>query len=898
MARVDPDRWRHVSPYLERALDITDERERLAWLDTVRVEDSALAADIEQLLREHRAAHDEGFLEPAGAPAWLEAEPGTGVGAYTLLKLIGQGGMGTVWLAERSDGRFERRVAIKLLNRSLGRGGSRFRREGQILARLAHPHIAQLLDAGVSTRGNPFLVLELVDGQPIDRYCDEHRLDVRARLRLFLDVLDAVGHAHASLIVHRDIKPSNVLVSADGSVKLLDFGIAKLLRDDEPGGGAVLTLDGGTAFTPAFAAPEQIQDQPVSTATDVYALGVLLFVLLTGRHPAGDRLQSPADLVKAIVEDEAPRPSDVITVPDKQRRALRGDLDTIVGVALKKPPTERFRTVIEFADELRRFLRHEPIRVRPESMLYRAGKFVRRNRVPVAATLAVVVMLSAALYETNRQRALAERRFTLVRGLAAKLFDVDVAVRSLAGNVAARQLIVDTSLSYLDQLAGDARSDPELALELGTAYMRVARVQGVPISPNLGQLEQAERTLRIAEPLIDAAIAARPRNRLALLRRGQVAHDRMILAGLRRPDDMALPLAEESARWLDRYLTSGAVDGPEALQLAVTLNNVGNRFRLERQFDQALRLTRRGLDVTAERPGLENQIAGLWIGLSRIHRDVGALDDALRAATNAVAVFDKQAKTLTNPQTMGLALVTQAEVLGSGGIDLGKTADALVPLRRAFAVSDEAAHRDPRDAQSRGMVSTAGRELAELLRQEDDAAALNVYDHMLQHLSEIANNARFRRDEARALAGSAYPLRRLGRTAEARRRLDEAFARLQALKMYPAERVELGSELHDVLLGLADHQAATGDLRASVETAERLLQGVSAAHPEAEKHLTDAVELSRLYVALASIQRHGGRAAAAADLDARRLSLWQHWNGSLAGNQFVTTQLALASVRP
>jgi tetratricopeptide (TPR) repeat protein len=887
MARVAPDRWPHVSPYLDRVLDIVDDRARRTWLDALREEDGVLAAEVEALLRQHHAVQAEGFLEPSGSPEWLEMAPER-VGAYTLLTLLGRGGMGTVWLAQRSDGQFERRVAIKLLNRSLGSGEARFRREGQILARLAHPHIAQLLDAGVSGRGNPYLVLELVDGEPIDRYCDEHRLDVRARLRLFLDVLDAVGRAHAALIVHRDIKPSNVLVTTDGAVKLLDFGIAKLLEDGEPGA-AALTAEGAAALTLAYAAPEQVTGQPVSTATDVYALGVLLYVLLTGRHPAGGQLHSPAGLVKAIVDMEPPRPSDVVI--EKARRLLRGDLDTIVGVALKKEPEARFRSVVEFADDVRRYLRHEPIKVRPESFAYRAAKFVRRNRVPVAAAVAVVAALSAGLYTTNRQRVLAERRFTLVRGLASKLFDIDVAVRSLSGNVAARQLIVDTSLDYLGQLVGDAKADPVLALELGTAYMRVARVQGVPISPNLGQLEQAERTLQVAEPLIDSVIAALPQHRIARLRRAQVAHDRMILAGLRRPDDMALPLARESARWLDQYLTSGDVDRAEALQLALALSNVANRFRIEAQFGDALRLTRRGLDVANAAPGLENQIGGLWIGMSRIHRDVGALDEALRAATNAVQVLEGPAKTSANPQTFGLALVTQAEILGSGGVGLGRAADAILPLQRAFAIADEAAHRDPRDAQSRGLVSTAGRELAELLRKFDDREALAVYDHVLHHLGEIANNARFRRDEARALSASTYPLRRLGRGAEARRRLDVASARLRVLKMDAAKGVELGSEVHDVLLALADHQAATGDLRGAVETGERLLRGIEAAQPEAESRLGEAAEMSELFVSLASIQRRGAQAEAAAALDARRLRLWQHWDRRLARNPFVATQL-------
>ena len=299
------DRWRSLSPHLGRALELPDD-ERAAWLESLRARDPALATDLESLLEERRVLSREGFLEGTAPRPPAPASPaGRAFGAYTLVSLIGQGGMGNVWLARRSDGRFEGRVAVKLLNPGLvGHvAEERFRREGTILARLAHPHIARLVDAGVSPDGQPFLVLEYVEGEQIDRHCDGRSLGVEARLRLFLDVLAAVSHAHSHLIVHRDIKPSNVLVGADGQVKLLDFGIARLLDGEAPSGGTTaLTREGGRVLTPEYAAPEQVTGGPVTTATDVYSLGVLLYVLLGGRHPAASALPSPAGLLRAIVE--------------------------------------------------------------------------------------------------------------------------------------------------------------------------------------------------------------------------------------------------------------------------------------------------------------------------------------------------------------------------------------------------------------------------------------------------------------------------------------------------------------------------------------------------------------------------------------------------------------------
>jgi serine/threonine-protein kinase len=435
MSTLSPDQWQLLSPYLDKALAMTDE-ERTTWLSSLRAQSPGLAEQLQTLLLDHRALSEERFLESGSVR--LPGRPslaGQTLGVYTLLSQIGQGGMGSVWLAERNDGRFERRVAVKFLNRALmGRSGEeRFKREGRILALLVHPHIAELVDAGVSQTGQPYLILEHIDGDHIDRYCDQRKLNVEARIRLFLDVLGAVAQAHANLIVHRDLKPSNVLVRNDGQVKLLDFGIAKLLESGGQEREAQLTVESVRAMTPECAAPEQLRGGAITTATDVYALGVLLYGLLTGQHPAGHGAHTAADLIQAIVEREPSRPSEVVipngggaevaaqnavrrgTTPYRLRWLLRGDLDTIVAKALKKEPTERYSSVTALADDLRRYLRNEPISARPDTIAYRTAKFVRRNRTVVAlaalAVLATAAGVVGILIQTRTARA--QRDFAL-----------------------------------------------------------------------------------------------------------------------------------------------------------------------------------------------------------------------------------------------------------------------------------------------------------------------------------------------------------------------------------------------------------------------------------------------------------------------------------------------------
>src|SRR5215813_4836863 len=486
MSTIEPNQWQELSSYLDQALSLSGE-ELSVWLERVRAENSGLASQLETLLKEHHAAEKERFLEKEPPlPSSAVGLSGQNIGSYRVLSLIGHGGMGTVWLAERSDGRFERQAAVKFLNIALvGHGGEeRFKREGTILGRLSHPHIAELLDA-----------------------------------------LDAVAHAHTNLIVHRDIKPSNVLVDKHGQVKLLDFGIAKLLEKEGDEGAATLpTREAGSALTPEYAAPEQITSGPVTTATDVYGLGVLLYVLLTGQHPAGPGTHSAADLMKAITEIE-PRPmSEVVsaetdrapirsvnrcTSPDRLVRRLRGDLDTIVAKTLKKNPRDRYPSVAALADDLGRYLRHESISARPDTVAYRATKFVRRNRAMVAvASLAVIATLAGLVGTLIQARTARRQRDFAFRQLdrAASINDFNQLILSdvsASGKPFTAKELLDRAKYTLERERGTAGNRVELMASIGMQYTVLEEAEeGRRI------LEQAYKLSRsVPEPTVRATAA-------------------------------------------------------------------------------------------------------------------------------------------------------------------------------------------------------------------------------------------------------------------------------------------------------------------------------------------------------------------------------------------------------
>jgi eukaryotic-like serine/threonine-protein kinase len=635
MPMLDPARWQALSPHLDAAFEVTGvERER--WLAALEQTEPEIAADLRLLLAEHDALDKEGFLaaspplptdsgitrktlavtesgefdsdrrkndrrgdraarKPAQSDTGSGSLIGQTVGAYTILSPIGQGGMGSVWLAKRSDGRFEGLAAVKFLNHSLlGRKGEeRFRREGTIVARLSHPSIAHLIDAGVSSTGQPYLILEYVQGVHIDQYCDTHRLDLHARIKLFLDVLTAVAHAHANLVIHRDIKPSNVLVRTHdtdraSSVTLLDFGIAKLVeRDTDTDPEPLVTQESRWAMTPAFAAPEQLTGGNVTTATDVYALGVLLYILLGGQHPAGSGFKSPAELIAQVVNSEAPRLSEALTRTkttggeealttmavrrgmslDRLRRALRGDLETIVATALKKDPRERYPTVLALADDLQRYLDRRPIRARPDTLMYRTRTFVRRHFPAVVAAATGLVLLSGliAFYTVRLQ---AERdRAQLEAAKAARMTEFMTGLltasdpfsdRVREGEPTVRELL-DTGAARVErELAGRPELQADIMTVIGRVYQRLnLHDKARPLLEQaLVRAREADgvSSARVAQSLNDLGVQMRNENwdRSVALLKEALAMRRQVLGN--EDAKVAITLVELSRTYRDRGL--------------------------------------------------------------------------------------------------------------------------------------------------------------------------------------------------------------------------------------------------------------------------------------------------------------------------------------------------------
>ncbi|HXC60610.1 MAG TPA: protein kinase, partial [Steroidobacteraceae bacterium] len=536
--------------------------------------DTELRAEVESLLRAHDAPG--AFLDSAPADLLVQAlgsadrslRVGERIGAYRVEELLGSGGMGDVYRAVRDDDQYRAEVAIKLMRADMRTilTEQRFKNERQILAGLDHRNIARLLDGGTSD-GVPYVVMELVRGVPVDRYCNSRRLDVRDCLQLFLQVCAAVSYAHQHLVIHRDLKPNNILVTDEGSVKLLDFGIAKLLEPEtaERDVSRNETVTQLRVMTLEYASPEQVRGEPMTTASDVYSLGVVLYRLLTGASPYGAPVNE-AERVAQIISDTLP------SRPSTLQRRLDRDLDNILLMALRKEPRHRYASVEQFGNDIRNYLAGLPVQARGNALGYRIRKFARRHKFEIAAAVLVVASLAGGLLfwlrearEAQLQRQVAQQHFDSVRQMAnTMLFDVHDEVAKLQGATAARELLVKTSLKYLDALYQGAQTDPSMQEDVAAAYKRVGDIQGADLGANTGQPKAALESYGRATALLDPLVRARPDNLRAAWLLGRVLTQQARLILITDGPQAAMPTLEKAVGLLER---GGSAEADEHLRM-------------------------------------------------------------------------------------------------------------------------------------------------------------------------------------------------------------------------------------------------------------------------------------------------------------------------------------------
>jgi non-specific serine/threonine protein kinase/serine/threonine-protein kinase len=689
---MTPERWQQLKSVLEPAMELAPER-RADFLDESCYGDAELRLEVESFL-EYETAADDLLENPIFSPVLQEiAEEmheefaGRQIGKYRLLREIGAGGMGMVFLAERADGEFEHQVAVKLLRRSFfdSPAKQRFQQERQILASLHHPFIANLIDGGTTEENTPYLVMEYVEGLPITRFAEEKNLSLNERLDLFRKICEAVSFAHRNLIVHRDLKPDNILICADGTPKLLDFGIAKLMSATE----IKATVTRHQPLTPEYAAPEQITGALITTATDIYALGVILYELIAHQRPfSGIDKSGSQNLLRSITEKEPLRPSKIwnsgFRIQDSTSRKrnsksavlnpklLKGDLDNIVLKALKKEPERRYQSVDFFAEDIRRHLAGLPVAARPDTFFYRAEKFVSRNSIAAAALAVAFSSMLAGLFVSTYQtkvaraeREKAERRFNDVRQLA-NSFVFEINEKIDESPIKAREMLINHAIKYLDRLAAETENDVSLQSELAAAYEKIGDVQSEIFKPGLGNSQAALESHQKALLM-----------RKAIFRRDET------------DNEAALAL------------------GKSYVQVGNAFSMNGNTAKALENYRQAVALNEKLLLQDAENTEFLRSLSRARAMLGQAVLRSGSLTEASQNYERAIAGIKKALE--KNPHDLKLArsLSIYYSYNGYAKMEAGERAAAFDLFRKALLIEENIVANDPNNAQYQANLAIA-----------------------------------------------------------------------------------------------------------------------------------------------------------------------------------------------
>jgi serine/threonine protein kinase/tetratricopeptide (TPR) repeat protein len=870
-----------VKKLFNSALDQPQD-ERDDFLTRAAGEDSSLRESVARLL----ASHDEGdgFMETPAAS--LRESPSTDladdalpsggrIGPYRLLREIGRGGMGTVYLAARDDGEFRHQVAVKVVKRGMDTDSilRRFRYERQILAGIDHPNVARLLDGGTTDDGRPYFVMEHIEGDPIDVYCSKHGLSINERLELFRTVCSAVEYAHQNLIVHRDIKSSNILVTTSGVPKLLDFGIAKLLDPSLAGidTGAPATM---RAMTPEYASPEQVRGEPITTASDVYSLGVLLYEILTGRRPYEVNSSRPEEIARIVCETDPMPPSQASAGRNLNgdRRRLRGDLDTIVLMAMQKEPRRRYASVAKFSDDIRRCLNNLPVTAQRDTRRYRTTRFIRRNRVVVVTASAVLVSLVAGLATTMWQakvardeRARAERRFSEVRSLATSfLFELHDAIAPLPGSTPVRALLVKRALTSLDGLAREANGDVSLQRDLAAAYEKVGRVQGNSYNANLGDTKGALASYRKSLEIRERVARDNPKSLdlqdelasgyhgvadiysgIGELQQAADAYQRAIMIRRRlreaRPADVnnRVQLAElynflGDAQGMEGYANLGNVKGA----LANYRNSVNLREELLKSAPQS-RDYRVGLANSLMNLGFLGSSNGDTTGAGQVRRSVELLERVLSE----------------NPDDA----VRQIELLSAYArlryvlADEGLIKEAMAIDRRSIAMLEQMIATDPSNNLFRRNLGAIYNYLGRDLRSADSAAlAVSIHRKALGIAEALAAADSKSSEHKHDVAFTHYLLAEaLSDTRDDAASLSEynrAASQKEALRKAEPSNTRHGDDLALIYTGMSRVLTRTGKFAAAQLTIEKAIPLAEATAARSKTNTKASVNLASTYL--------------------------------------------------
>jgi eukaryotic-like serine/threonine-protein kinase len=762
----DAPSWQKVKVLLAQVLEHSPE-ERLAMAEQLSAGDPAMRDELCSLLA---AAGDDHTLRGVSADLVLQAlqarlsapitEPGRRVGPWRIVSLIARGGMGEVYRAERADGQFEQQVALKLLRSGFDQDWliSRFAAERRILASLDHPNLARVLDGGTTGDGMPYFVMELVDGQPIDRYAQG--LPVQARLALFRTLCQVVGYAHSKGVVHRDLKTDNVLVTGDGVVKLVDFGIAKQIAAD-----AQATATAQRMMTLAYSSPEQVRGGEVTPASDVYSLGVVLYRLLTQTSPYGSATtNSGYELTRAICDTEPPPPSRASTTAPAltraQRRRLRGDLDAVVMMALRKDPSRRYANAADLGDDIFRHMENLPVRARRGAWSYRANRFVLRHRVvfgaAMLANLALVAGLGAAVIqsvEASKQRERAEGHLATVREFANVLiFDVHKAISLLPGATAARQLIVDKALAYLEKVSAESRDNPVLQLELASAYRKLADVHSGPGMSSAGDRSGATRSYQRARALLEPlaqpehAGSARYLDALHELKMVQQSLGTIyVITGRPEEAKASLQAAVDVSR---RAIAQSPTSLRAASDLATSYLSLAELLRSQGKTDAAAEAIDRAKETLAPALRREPDNWEAWNVNAMVHFTRGMFYRAAEESAGKAPLagqqfdlarksFEKVLELLPGSAITTLALAKLNLVHGDLLQRTGEHDRAIDTLGRAVKALESLSTADPSDHESRVSLATAKQVLGHSLNAKGDytagmAETLSAIDTMEQ----------------------------------------------------------------------------------------------------------------------------------------------------------------------